>query len=143
MDFKSYDLASYIHSKGSSRKRKDTQPIKDWTELLRYFVVERLDLAQKAFDNGYYMYGVNLLEEHMNDRAGNVMFPESKFHYSGNFVTINLKKIRNEFLTTHCRSHYYGAEVFWGTLCEIEKAFCVHQSKVNHYQDSYPGSNYK
>lgn len=143
IDFKNYNIASYIHSKGSSRKRKDTQPIKDWTELLRYFVVERLDLAQKAFDNGYYLYGVNLLEDHMKDGAGNVMFPESKFHFSGNFVTINLKELREEFLTTNCRPHYYGAEVFWGTLCKLEKAFCVHQSNVNHYQDLYPSSEYK
>ena len=143
IDFKTYDIASYIHSKGSSRKRKDTQPIKDWTELLRYFVVERLDLARSAFENGYYLYGVNLLEEHMKDRAGNFMFPESKFHFSGNFVTINLKELRNEFLAVKCHSHYYGAEVFWGTLSKIEKAFCVHQSNVYHYQDLYPGTIYK
>ena len=79
--------------------------------------------SQKAFDIGYYLYGVNLLEDHMNDHAGNVMFPESKFHYSGNFVTINLKELRNEFLTAKCRSHYYGAEAFWGTLCGTKKGF--------------------
>jgi len=49
----------------------------------------------------------------------------------------------NLFKSGRWRSHYYGAEVFWGTLCGIKNAFCVHQSKVNHYQELYPRSIYK
>ena len=143
VNFEAYAIVSYIHSKGSSRKRKNTQPIKDWTELLRYFIVERLDKARFAFEKGYYLYGVNLVEKHLSDKEGNEMFPESKFHYKGNFVTINLKVLRKEFLDTKCLAHYYGVEVFWGTLCEIDKAYCIHHSNVNHYQDVYPEKVYK
>ena len=143
IDFNNYSIASYIHSKGSSRKRKNKQPIKDWTALLKYYVVDRLDLAQQAFKNGYYLYGVNLSRDNKYDPDGNGMFPESKFHYSGNFVTFNLRELKTEFLKAQCKSHYYGVEFFWGTLCNIDKAYNIHQSNVDHYQDVDPESNYK
>jgi len=143
INFNNYEIASYTHSKGSSRKRKNTKPIKDWTKLLHYFIIERLDLSQVAFDKGYFLSGVNLKNTHLNNKDGSPLFPESKFHYSGNFVTINLKKLQKEFLNTSCRPHYYGVEVFWGTLCDKEKAYSLHQSNVNHYQNNYPESNYK
>lgn len=143
INFNNYEIVSYIHSKGSSRKRKNTQQIKDWTELLRYFIVERLDLAQRAFENDYFLFGVNLLKEHMIDRGANTMLPESKFHYSGNFVTLNLKELRKEFLNVKCSLNYYGVEAFWGSLCDIKKAYSVHQSNVDHYQEVYPQSIYK
>lgn len=143
VDFTKYTIATYMHSKGTSHKSKSAQPIKDWTELLRYFVVERLDLAQLAFKKGYYLYGVNLLKKHLEDADGKPLFPESNFHYSGNFVTINLDRLREVFLKTKCRPHYYGVEVFWGRLCKMEKAYCAHQSNVYHYTDVYPPQNYK
>ncbi len=143
IDFRNYDFASYIHSKGSSRKRKDTQPIKDWTELLRYFVVERLDLAVHAFEKGYCLYGVNISEKVLKDKEGFEIFPESKFLYQGNFVTINLKKIRNKFLASACRVHYYGLEMFWGSLCSFDQAYSAHQSTMDHYQEEYPPNKYK
>lgn len=101
------------------------------------------DLAQQAFENGYYLYGVNHLKDHKNGRDGNPMFPECHFHYSGNFVTINLKELRKEFLNAKCLLNYYGVEVFWGTLYNTEKANCAHQSNVLHYVDIYPETNYK
>ncbi len=143
VDFDNYDVASYIHSKGTSRKRKDTQPIKSWTELLRYFVVERLDLAIQSFERGYYLYGVNLSEQVLKERDGSVISPDSNFLYQGNFVTINLNELREKFLTTKCKQHYYGLEMFWGSLCSINKAFEVHNSKVDHYNEVYLESNYK
>ncbi len=107
IEFNNYSTASYINNKGSSPKRNNLQPIKDWVELLKYFIVEKLDLAQQAFKNGYFLYSVNPLKEHKNDRDGNPMFPESHFHYSGNFVTVNLKELRKEFLNAKCPSNYY------------------------------------
>lgn len=69
-------------------------------ELLRYFTVERLVLAEGAFENGYYLYNVNLLKEHKYDQGIRALFPDSKFHYSSNFVTINLRALGQEFLNT-------------------------------------------
>lgn len=143
VDFSKYDIATYVHSKGTSSKRKNVQPITDWTELLRYFVVERLDLAQRAFKNGYFLYGINVLEKHRNYADGTPWFPESKFHYSGNFVTINLNALKKEFLALNCRPHYYGVEVFWGALCSVNKAFSAHQSNVDHYTSAYPSDRYQ
>lgn len=143
VDFDKYDIASYIHSKGSSRKRKDTEPIKSWTELLRYFVVERLDLAIQSFEQGYYLYGVNLSEQVLKKRDGSYISPGSNFLYQGNFVTINLNSLEKKFLITECKPHYYGLEMFWGCLCSVDKAFEVHNSQVDHYNEVYLGSNYK
>ena len=71
------------------------------------------------------------------------MFPKCHFHYSDNFVTINLKELRKEFLKAKCLLNYYGVEVFWRTLYNTEKANCAHQSNVLHYVDIYPETNDK
>ena len=86
---------------------------------------------------------VILLKEHKYDRDGNPMFPDSDFHYSGNFVTINLRELREKFLNAKYMANYFGVKLFWSTLYEIKKAYCVHQSDVLHYVDVYPESNYK
>jgi hypothetical protein len=141
ISFEEFDIISYVHSKGTSRKRKNTKPIEDWTEMMRYFVVERLDLCQKAFEKGYYLYGVDL--------SNNVCdFPkykglDTKFIYQGNFVSINNRILCDNFLSMPCYKNYYGVERFWGNLCDMEKAFCVYYSSSDHYQFPYPDELYK
>jgi hypothetical protein len=140
ISFDGYDIITYIHSKGSSRRRKNTIPIRDWTEMMRYFVVERLDLCKQAFANGYYLYGVDLSnylpEEHR------IEFPEVEFIYEGNFVSVNNKALGKQFLEAKCRPSYYGLERFWTRLCNKEKAYCVHYSNTDHYNKPYPHSMY-
>jgi hypothetical protein len=138
--FDGYDIITYIHSKGTSKRRKNTQPIKDWTEMMRYFVVERLDLCKQAFANGYYLYGVEL-SNHLSEQA-RIEFPDVKFIFDGNFVSINNKVLKQQFLETPCRKTYYGVERFWSGLCDKEKAYCPHYSNVDHYNDPYPPSMY-
>lgn len=139
-DFSKFNLATYTHSKGSSRKRKNTQPIRDWTEYLRYFMVERLDLTIEAFNDGLSLSGVNLVKGQMIKSDSEM---KSTFHFSGNFVSINLNKLREGFLTKKCSNSYYSVEAFWGTLCPVDSAYCLHQSTVDHYRQSYPPSAYR
>ena len=143
VDFSGYDIVSYMHSKGASRKRKLTVPIRDWTEFMRHFIVDRFDLCLEAFTRGYDLYGVNLSEKVYAKPDQKILFPECKFIYQGNFVTVNLKNLRQEFLTKPCIHHYYSLERFWGTLCPIEKAYSAFQSGVDHYTVPFPPSKYR
>jgi hypothetical protein len=140
ISFEGYDIITYVHSKGTSRKRKNTKPIQDWTEMMRYFVIERLDLCKNAFKEGFYLYGVDL-SNNLTEK-GRIEFPETKFIYEGNFVSLNNNALSKQFLETECKKHYYGVERFWGTLCEKEKAYCIHYSKTDHYNQPYPSSKY-
>ncbi|NCO02251.1 MAG: hypothetical protein GW906_10540 [Epsilonproteobacteria bacterium] len=132
-----YSILTYVHSKGSSKKRKYTKEVKDWTELMRYFVIERLDLTKKAFAEGYYLYGVNIRE------FGHKSIPTTPFHYSGNFVSINLTYLCEALHTVAYTKTYFGLEMFWGKLCSRDKAFSAHESNiVNHYEEEYPPEKY-
>lgn len=142
VDLEPYSILTYIHSKGSSKARKNTQPIMDWTEYMRYFVVERLDKAVEAFENGFYLYGVNLSTSTPSKDKTRLKHPRINFHYSGNFVSINLKELGKKLLITQCVKDYYGVELFWGRLCTIDKAYSAHESGVDHYNQPYPPDNY-
>ncbi len=137
IDLSDYSLLTYVHSKGSSRKRKNTPQVKDWTELMRYFVIERLDLALDCFEKGYSFYGVNLQEVSRDD------YPKDHWHYSGNFVTVNLNKVLKEFLESPCKKDYYGVEMFWGSLVLVGSAYSPHNSPTNHYEECYPPERYR
>ncbi len=142
-DFSQYDIFTYAHSKGSSRKRKNTPPIKDWAELMRYFVVEKLDLCSEAFNNGFWFYGINKSRNiYCKNDLEEKMYENVSFIYEGNFVSINLAAIRDRFLTEPCLPVYYGLERFWGKLGPTEKAFSAHQSTVDHYLQRYPSERY-
>ncbi|MDF1882605.1 hypothetical protein JHD49_01475, partial [Sulfurimonas sp. SAG-AH-194-C21] len=122
VDLNNYSLLTYTHSKGSSKPRKNTKEIQDWTELMRYFVIERLDITKKAFDDGFYLSGVNIRN------FGHPKIPQTPYHFSGNFVSINLEYLHDTLLSTHYSQTYFGLEMFWGNLSPKEKAFSLHDS---------------
>ena len=139
-----YKLLTYIHSKGSSRKRKDTQATRDWTEMMRYFVVENLNKTKEVFKSGYYLYGVNLRTHIYSNESEKIGQPNTNFIYPGNFVTINLEALRESFITTQCHLDYYGVERFWGRLCSLEKAYNAYDSHIaNHYDHIHPAHLYQ
>jgi hypothetical protein len=141
MALQQYDIVTYIHSKGTSKKSKHNKAIQDWTALMHYFVVERLDLCKAAFEKGHLLYGVNL-STHI--AAGvKEQIPLAHFHYSGNFVSFNNKILGEKFATTPCGNSYYGVEFFWGQLCPIHLAYNAHTSNVNHYNETYPPEKYR
>lgn len=143
LDFSVWDVVTYLHSKGVTKP--DNECIKDWVQLMKYFVIERHDICLQAFENGFALYGCNLgTFQEGAERVGPFRF--SDFHYSGNFVSVNLNLVRKEFLTTPCDKDYYGVEAFWGKLCPRSKAFNAHYSGAhisNHYKERYPSKFYK
>ena len=133
IDLSQYSILTYIHSKGSSKKRKNTSEIQDWTELMRYFVVEQLAETKKVFNKGFYLYGVNIRE------FGHKSTPETPYHYSGNFVSVNLEYLLEKILTTPYDKTYFALEMFWGRISPRKKAYSAHESNIkNHYNTLYP-----
>lgn len=142
IDFHQYDLVTYMHSKGVTKPGNTF--VKDWVELMRYFQIDRHDLCLKAFQEGYGLYGVNLGKYEGGERL--YVNRLSDFHYSGNFVSVNLELLRETFLNIPCDKDYYGVEGFWGKLCPYELAFNAHTSSpaiTNHYRERYPETLYK
>jgi hypothetical protein len=143
LNFDEYSVLTYCHSKGVTKSSNSN--IRDWVELMRYFVIDRMDLCKAAFSNGYLLYGVNIgVYDPAQDRYGPYRF--SDFHYSGNFVSVNLSELKTKFLTTPCDKDYFGVEGFWGKLCDVNKAFCAHLSSLkikNHYNEAYPANFYR
>jgi hypothetical protein len=138
---KDYAIVSYMHAKGVTKPQNSC--IRDWVELMRYFIVDRMDLCIDAFEKGYKLYGVNLGEYKKGDHR-NGPYKYSNFHYSGNFVSVNMVLLRDKFFSTEVDQDYFGIEGFWGKLCPTDQAFCVHSSNgKDHYHEPYPEYLYK
>lgn len=145
IDFSSHSMLTYMHSKGVSRRKYKSKNVKDWVEMMRYFMIDRFDLCAKAFHQGYHLCGCNLyLRSELPQQGAPEPLLYVPYHYSGNFVSVNMDALRKKFLTTPCDPSYFGVEAFWGKLTPLEKAFCVHQSGIkNHYAHPYPENLYK
>ncbi|MCB1199969.1 MAG: hypothetical protein KDK41_04945 [Leptospiraceae bacterium] len=143
IDFDSFNIATYIHSKGVSKRKYKSQNVRDWTMMMHYFLIERHDLCKQAFKKGYHLYGCNLMLNSDLDNGAPPLLLKTPFLYSGNFVSINLDILRDRFLSNICAPDYYGPEAFWGKLTKLEKAYIAHKSPIsNHYQESYPREMY-
>jgi len=138
-----FGIVTYLHSKGVTKPHNKN--IRDWVDLMKYFLIDRHADCISAFQKGYALYGVNLgIYDRQQERYGPYKF--SDFHYSGNFVSVNLEELRDQFFKTPCDQDYFGVEGFWGKLTNVEKAFCAHLSSktiTSHYLEPYPIIHYK
>lgn len=138
-DLVGYDILTYMHCKGVT-KPVDTN-VFNWTKLMRYFIIEKMDVCEKVFKKGYATFGVNksIPDENMINH-----FIGSNFIYEGNFVSINLKKIKlnKSVLEEHLEKSYYGVEALWGKLCKFQDGYTMFNSGINHYLDSVPEDRY-
>jgi len=133
IDLTQYSILTYMHSKGVTKPT--SQNIKDWTELMRYFIIDRMELCTRAFKRGYLLYGVNKTTQ--SDF-------EADFFYAGNFVSVNLTPgMISKIQSTLIDKNYHGLEGFWGKLCSDRQAFNVFYSRIDHYSNPFPESNYK
>ena len=140
IDFNKYDVLTYTHSKGVTKP--DNKNIKDWVKMMTYFVVKRHELCLKSFEEGYALYGTQL-NKYEYDKPRSHTYKFCDFWYGGTFVSLDLRKLKREFLTTECVRNYFGVEAFWGNLCEFEKAFCIHKTPFSLYDHPYLSENYK
>ena len=139
IDYDDWDIITYTHSKGVTQPAHSN--IIDWVAMMKYFLIDRHDLCINAFNDGYYLYGTQLRDyKYYKIRQHAHLF--SDYHYSGNFVSVNMKALKREFISTICPNDYYGTEAFFGNLCEIDKAFCVHSTSKSLYLNPYPKEKY-
>lgn len=142
IDLEPFSTLTYLHSKGVTKM--NCKPVRDWRELMRYFVMDRFSDATVAFGEGFDLYGVNLFhkDEDLNN-YGKYAFKHSSFIYRGNFVVVNLSRLKEKLKTEEIEWDYYSMEGFWGRLTRKEKAFCAHYSQISHYKKEYPENCYK
>lgn len=134
-----YKVLTYMHSKGVTKPENPN--IKDWVELMRYFIIDRMDICEKAFRKGYITYGVNKSLPDPKSPG----FINSTYFYEGNFVSVNLAKVKDFGLQVveKVEKNYYGLEGLWGKLCKPNLAYSPFNSGVNHYLSPFPERIYK
>lgn len=128
VEMKGFDILTYMHCKGVTKP--DNKHILSWTKLMRYFIIEKMDICKKAFKKGYVTCGINKSVPNQKDEG----FHGCSFFYEGNFVSLNLKKVDlKKAVEEHLEHTYYGLEGFWGKLCDYELGFTMFNSGINHY----------
>jgi hypothetical protein len=137
VDLEGFDLLTYMHCKGVTKP--ENEHILEWTKLMRYFIIEKMQRCMNVFRKGYITYGIN---KSIPDQA-DAGFKGSNFFYEGNFVSVNLKKVELEkAVEEHLEQTYYGLEGFWGKLCSYERGYSIFNSGINHYLRSVPEKDY-
>ena len=138
IEFKEYSLLTYMHSKGVTKS--NSKNINDWIELMRFFIIEKMELCETVFRKGYLLYGVNKTAVSVDDHD----FYGASFFYAGNFVSVNLTSdMISKIQSVQLPKTYYGLEGFWGKLCATDLAYNAFHSRVNHYLTPFPENNYK
>jgi hypothetical protein len=137
VDLHGFDMLTYMHCKGVTKP--GNEHILEWTRLMRYFIIEKMDHCKKAFSKGYVTYGINKSIPDQQDEG----FRGSNFFYEGNFVSLNLKKVDlKKAVEEHLEHSYYGLEGFWGKLCPYKLGYAVFNSGINHYMRTVPEKDY-
>ncbi|MEO2064649.1 MAG: hypothetical protein ABGW97_16845 [Christiangramia sp.] len=139
IDFNNYSVVTYTHSKGVTKP--GNKNIIDWVKMMTYFVIHRHDKCLKCFEEEFALYGAQL-NKYEYDRPRKFTYKYCDFWYGGTFVSLDLRKLRREFINTECVRDYFGVEAFWGNLCEFDKAYSAHNSPFSLYDHPYPAENY-
>jgi hypothetical protein len=137
IDLNGFDILTYMHCKGVTKP--GNEHIAGWTELMRYFIIEKMNRCEAAFSKGYITYGINKTVPNQEDEG----FHGCNYFYEGNFVSLNLKKVNlRKAIEKHLEHSYYGLEGFWGKLCSYKWGYAVFNSGVNHYISTVEEKDY-
>jgi len=120
----------YLHTKGNSYSH-ETQQIKDWTNMMLYFLVEKYTVCIDKLNSDYDTIGCNY----------NECVNEIPSHYSGNFWWSKSDYIRSLPLLDETNPSKTEPE-FW-LFKNNPKAYAAHSSKVNHYFETYSQDKYR
>lgn len=133
VNLSTYALLTYMHSKGVTKP--DSENVKHWTELMRYFIIDKMALCERVFRKGYLLYGVNRTDKSDFD---------ADFFYAGNFVSVNLTPdVITKIRQVPIEKNYHGLEGFWGKLCDRRRAYNAFYSRIDHYINPFPATFYK
>jgi len=139
IDFSECHILTYMHSKGVTKP--GNKNISDWTELMHYFHTKKINSCAIVFGKKFKLYGVNKKIKYKDVKSGPLLF--SDYHYSGNFVSLNLPLVLQNFMEKTIDKDYYGVEGFWGKLCDSSEAYNVFGTFINHYKTPYPKYQYE
>lgn len=141
INFNQYNIATYTHSKGVTKP--NNKNVAAWREVMRYFVMDKFNDTINVFNSNYALYGVALSQNIKNGVVEKNETLNVSHWYRGTFVSINLKKIRNAFLTTPIQQNFYGIEAFFGDLCSFEECYNAHEINISLYNNYYSEDLYK
>ena len=124
----------YLHTKGINYDNDD-QKINDWIDMMLYFLVEKFEFCIKKIQQGIQSIGCNYYNEEMKIR--------NPKHFSGNFWWADSQYISKlSYLIEKTENVINTDAEFW--LCQNEPSiYELHNSKINHYLDVYPSTNYQ
>jgi beta-1,4-mannosyl-glycoprotein beta-1,4-N-acetylglucosaminyltransferase len=117
----------YLHTKGITRDGQILNNVKDWINMMLYFLVEKYDECINQLNNNYDTVGCNY---HLATHYCPV-------HYSGNFWWSKSSYINKLHLLDETNVDKAYAE-FW-LFTSNPNYYTIHSSSnVDHYYDSYP-----
>ena len=123
----------YLHTKGISYDDNNLKE-NDWIDMMLYFLVERFELCLEKMNTGIQAIGCNYYDEQMKIR--------NPKHFSGNFWWADSQYISElpDLIEKTENVNPNDAE-YW--LCKNNPSvYELHNSKINHYMNVYPGVNY-
>ena len=123
----------YLHTKGISHIYTNVDRInciKDWTNMMLYFLVEKHSECINKLNEGYDIVGCNY----------NKCTASAPEHFSGNFwwsksKYINTLKVLNEEIGNRAYAE------FW-LFTKNPSYYVIHSSNINHYFSTYPMEKY-
>lgn len=116
----------YLHTKGITYNNHNN--VRDWVNLMLYFLVKRCSTSIKELDT-YDAVGCNY-----NDTA------EIGRHFSGNFWWATTNYIKQLPLIKGNNRHSAETWLLSNDSCNYKS---LHDSNINHYQNSYTKNNYE
>ena len=121
----------YLHCKGITNKKSQSQSINDWIDYMEYFLIEKWKICLSHLITNYMTCGVN-----MNLQS----FP----HYSGNFWWAKGEFLLSLFPITNVNGSRMQAEEWIGSgahgLTSVN--LNMFSSKHNHYRTKFPRKEY-
>lgn len=124
----------YLHTKGITHTGQALNNVKDWNNMMLYFLVEKYDECFQQLNKEYDTVGCNffIAANHVN-----YSYPD---HYSGNFWWSKASYINKLHLLDEINVSKVYAK-FW-LFTSNPKYYCIHKSCVDHYVAPYPMDKY-
>jgi len=115
----------YLHTKGVSFNTI-RQNIMDWMNVMLYFNVKLFDKNLKLLET-YDALGCNYRDAPLKHFSGNFWWAKASYIKKLNIYNISNRHDAEWFILSNGDSNYY----------------CLYDSKVDHYMNEYPASNYE
>jgi hypothetical protein len=122
-------LFLYLHSKGVTKTDKEWVFVKDWSQYMEYFLIEKWkSCVKELIDNSKDACGINWF-------GANSQRPQ---HFSGNFWWAKGEYLKS--LPHYIGDGYFDPE-FWIGL-NSPNVKCFFFSRINHYKKPFPRIKY-